>query len=139
MKDSTILQSRIQMTGTKRTGKISATITRQARKSHFVLIATKPGTSCAGSLASSKDDRLLFFWTLFLTHFIHEQNLLIIFYGRGSSICKSPTIYNGLITFPFFITLFVLEQDVTDISSWKLQWMSPGYVYWQIIHSAASM
>jgi hypothetical protein len=100
--DSAILQSCIQMTRTKKTGNTSATITHQPRKSHFVLITTKPGTSCAGSLASSKENGVLFFETVCLTRFIQEQNLLIIFYGRGSSICKSPTTSNGLITFSFF-------------------------------------
>lgn len=76
------------MTGTKRTGKISATITHQAIKSHFVLITTKRGTSCVGSLASSKDNTFLFFGTLCLTHFIHEQNFLIIFYGEAHPFVK---------------------------------------------------
>jgi len=127
------------MTRTKKTGKISATITHQARKSHFDLITTKRGTSCEGSFSSSKDSRVLYFGPLCLTHFIHEQNLLIIFYGRGSSICKSPTTSNGPIILSFFIILFAFEQDVTDISSWGNQWLSVGNVRWQIIHSAASV
>ena len=105
------------MSGTKRTGKISATITHQARKSHFVFITTKLGTNCEDCSASSKENRVSFFGTVCLTHFTHEQKLLIIFYGRCSSICKNPTTFNGLITFCFLITLFVLEQNVTDISS----------------------
>ena len=80
-----------------------------------------------------------FFGPLCLTHFTHEQNFLIIFYGRGSSICKSPTTSNGLINFSLFIILFALEQDVTDISSWRMEWLSIGYVRWQIINSAASV